>query len=166
MINLKTLKELQEEIGDKKSKLGGGVVSILTASFAASLIEMVCNLTLGKDGYEKVQKYIIKIHRDSLEFKKRLTKLADEDKALSLKISKLLKSNDKDLLKKTIKNAIEVPMEVRKIAQDLEKLGFRVSKIGDKQSVSDSKTAIHLARAASKSALESVKVNKDRLKKA
>ena len=54
-------------------------------------------------------------------------------------------------------------MEVRKLSQRLEEIGYKVSKIGNKNAVSDAKTAVYLARAASKSALENVVINKKAL---
>jgi formiminotetrahydrofolate cyclodeaminase len=168
MINNQTIEKFQEELGSKNATPGGGVVAALAGSFAASLIEMVCNLTLEKTGYEKVQKTIIKIHKDAVELKNRLSKLAEEDKvaydkvALSYKIDKV-DPKRKEAIKKSLKYAIEVPMEVRKLSQEVEVLGYKVSKIGNKNATSDAKTAIHLAHAASKSALENIKINKQSL---
>lgn len=160
MINSQTLKEFQKELSSKKPTPASGVVSALSGAFAASLIEMVCNLTLEKEGYKKVKKDVIKIHKDAIELKKRLTNLAEEDKKAYDKVILAYRKKDKEQIKKALKYAIEVPFEVRKISQDLEKLAFRISKIGNKNTLSDAKTAIYLAHAASKSALENIKINK------
>ena len=133
MINKQTIERFQIELGSKNPTPGGGVVAALAGSFAASLIEMVCNLTIDKKGYEKVM-------------------IA-------------YKSKNKEKIKKSLKYAIEVPFEVRKISQELEKIAYRVSKIGNKNALSDARTAIYLARAASKSALENIKINKQALVK-
>jgi len=160
MIQKQTLEKFQKELSSKSPTPGGGVIAALAGSFAASLIEMVCNLTIDKKGYEKVQKDILKFHKDAVEYKKKLSKLAEEDKKAYDKVVKAYKSKSKENIKKSLKYAIEVPMEVRRVSQDLEKLAFRVSKIGNKNAISDAKTAIHLAHAASKSALENIKINK------
>ena len=165
IINSQTLKKFQEELGSKNPTPGGGVMAALAGSFAASLIEMVCNLTIDKKGYEKVQTDILKIHKEVLKLKKRLTNLAEEDKKAFDKVMKTYKSKDKNGIKKSLKYAIEVPFEVRKISQELEKIGVRVSKIGNKNTISDAKTAIYLAQAASKSALENIKINQNLLLK-
>lgn len=165
MIQKQTLKEFQKELGSKNPTPGGGVIAALSGSFAASLIEMVCNLTIDKKGYEKVQKDILKFHKDAIELKKKLSNLAEEDKKAYDKVVKAYKTKDKVVIKKSLKYAIEVPMEVRKLSQDLEKLAFRVSKIGNRNAFSDAKTAIYLAHAASKSALENIKINKQALVK-
>lgn len=164
MIN-KTLKQFQIELGSKNPTPGGGVMAALAGSFAASLIEMVCNLTIDKKGYEKVQKNILKIHKEVIELKKKLNNLAEEDKKAYDKVIKAYKTKDKVVIKKSLKYAIEVPMEVRRLSQIVEKLGFRISKIGNKNAHSDARTAIYLAHAASKSALENIKINKESLRK-
>lgn len=165
MINSKTLEQFQKELGSKNPTPGGGVVAALTGAFAASLIEMVCNLTLEKKGYEKVQKDIIKIHKEALELGKKLNKLAEEDKKAFDHVMDAYKSKDKLKIKKSLKYAIEVPMEVRKLTQELEILAEKVGKIGNKNAHSDAKTAVYLAHAAGKSALENIKINKEALKK-
>ncbi|MEK7550373.1 MAG: cyclodeaminase/cyclohydrolase family protein [Patescibacteria group bacterium] len=160
-----TLKQFQKELGSKNATPGGGVVAALAGSFAASLVEMVCNLTIDKLGYEKVQKNVIKIHKESLEFKKKFERLAEEDKKAFDKVLSSYKTKDKELIKKSLRYAIEVPMEVRRLAIETEKLAFHIGKIGNKNAYSDAKTAIHLAHAASKSALENIKINKVALKR-
>ena len=176
MLNTKTLKQFQEELGSKNPTPGGGVVAALTASFAASLIEMVCNLTLGKEKYQKVQKDIIKIHKRAVEIKKRTTKLAEEDKKAFDKVmtayrmennptSPRLRGARQIAIKKALKYAIEVPMQVRRLAIEIEELAVKVAKIGNKNAYSDVKTAVHLSQAAQKSALENIKINKESLKK-
>lgn len=160
MIQKQTLEKFQKELGSKNPTPGGGVIAALSASFSASLIEMVCNLTIDKKGYEKVQKDILKFHKDAIELKKKLSKLAEEDKKAYDKVIVAYKSKSKSKITKALKYAIEVPMEVRRLSQTLEKLAYRVSKIGNKNAYSDSRTAIYLAHAASKSALENIKINK------
>lgn len=170
MINTQTLKQFQKELGSKNPTPGGGVVAALAGSFAASLIEMVCNLTLGKEKYKKNEKDILKIHKDILELKEKLNNLTEEDKKAYDKVIEAYKSNTSitsrtSNIKKALRYAIDVPMEVRKLSQEVEKLAFRVSKIGNKNALSDAKTAIYLAHAASKSALENIKINKQALAK-
>ena len=170
MLKKQTIEEFQKELSSKNPTPGGGVVAALAASFAASLIEMVVNLTMGKKGYKDKEQVLIKIAKDTGEIKKRLTVLTDEDAEAYKKVmeaNKIDKENPerKGKIQKALKYAIEVPMEVRKLSHELEELAYRVSKVGNKNALSDARTAVHLARAAGKSALENVKINKDALKK-
>lgn len=175
MLNKQTIEEFQKELSSKNPTPGGGVVAALAASFAASLIEMVVNLTQGKKGYEDKEKILIKIAKDTVEIKKRLTVLAEEDAKAYAKVMEAYRAKSdtsitgitsrKENIKKALKYAIEVPMEVRKLSHELEELAYRVSKVGNKNALSDARTAVHLARAAGKSALENIKINKVALAK-
>ena len=123
---------------------------------------MVCNLT--KDDI------LIATARRAREIKKRLEKLAEEDaKAFSrvMEAYRISKDDPKrnDLIKKALKYAIEVPLEVKKFAEELIKLAEHAGKVGNKNAHSDAKTAVHMAHAASRAAMENVKINKESLKK-
>ena len=165
MIKNQTLENFQKELGSKSPTPGGGVVAALSAQFAASLIEMVCNLTLGKKGYEKVAREAMKIHKDAIEIKRRLEKLAEEDKKAFDKVMEAYKSKSRTKIIKSLKYAIEVPMEIRKLSHELEVLAKKAQKVGNKNAISDAKTAFHLAIASGKSALENIKINKQALAK-
>ena len=130
-------------------------MSVHAAVSATSLIALTCDNTLSNEKYEKVKKTILKLHKDVLEYNKKLLILeTDYQKNETTKI-------EKDNLKK----AIKISLEVRKVAQAIEKIGYRLTKIGDKNMHADARTAIHLAHASSKSALENIKVVKKDLAK-
>lgn len=130
-------------------------MSVHAAVSATSLIALICDNTLGNESYEKVKKTVLKLHKDVLEFNKKLLILeADYQKNEA-------KKKEKDNYKK----AIKISLEVRKVAQVIEKIGYRLTKIGDKNMHADARTAIHLAHASSKSALENIKVVKKELAK-
>ncbi|MEK7168849.1 MAG: cyclodeaminase/cyclohydrolase family protein [Patescibacteria group bacterium] len=130
-------------------------MSIHAAVSATSLIALTCDNTLGNEKYEKVKNTILKLHKDVLEFNKKLLILeTDYQKNEAGKVGK-----------DNFKKGIKISLEVRRVAQAIEKLGYRLTKIGDKNMHADARTAIHLAHAASKSALENIKANKTLLKK-
>ena len=130
-------------------------MSVHAAVSATSLIALTCDNTLSNEKYEKVKKTVLKLHKDVLEYNKKLLTLeADYQKNETAKV-------EKDNLKK----AIKISLEVRKVAQAIEKIGYRLTKIGDKNMHADARTAIHLAHASSKSALENIKVVKKELAK-
>ena len=53
-IKKQTLEEFLNDVGSKNPTPGGGSVSAVSGAIAASLVEMVCNLTIGKKNYEKI----------------------------------------------------------------------------------------------------------------
>lgn len=130
-------------------------MSVHAAVSATSLIALTCDNTLSNEKYEKVKKTILKLHKDVLEFNKKLLILETDYQ----------KNDAKRIEKDNLKKAINISLEVRKVAQSVEKIGYRLTKIGDKNMHADARTAIHLAHAASKSALENIKVVKSTLAK-
>lgn len=130
-------------------------VSIHTAISATSLVALICDNTLNDPKHEKVKQYIIKIHKDVSEFNKKLITLESEYQKLKAK----------KVTKESLKKAITLSLEVRKLSQNIEKLGFRLTKIGNKSMHADARTSIHMAHAASKSALENIKAVKSTLAK-
>lgn len=131
-------------------------VSIHTAISATSLVALICDNTLINPKYEKVKRFILKIHKDVLDFNKKLIILETDHQKLETK--KVSKDN--------LKKAVNISLDVRKISQNIEKISFRLTKIGDKAMHAEARTAIHLSHAASKSALESAKQFKAQVKTA
>ena len=157
-----------KDLSSKNPTPGGGTVAALSGVMAASLIEMVCNLTLGKKGYEDKTSSVIKIQKEVVRIKKRLTVLSEEDSKAFKKVVeayKIGKDNPKrkESIKKALRYAIEVPFEVRKLTHELEDFARRTAKLGNKNAVSDAKSAYHLAHAAGKAALENININKKAL---
>ena len=130
-------------------------MSVHAAVSATSLIALTCDNTLSNEKYEKVKKTILKLHKDVLEYNKKLLILETDYQ----------KNETAKLDKENFKKAIKISLEVRKVAQAVEKIGYRLTKIGDKNMHADARTAIHLAHASSKSALENIKVVKSTLAK-
>ena len=166
-------------------------MSVHAAVSSTSLIALTCDNTLSNEKYEKVKKTVLKLHKDVLEYNKKLlileadyssiqkhrvAKHADELNAdMSSSFKRIPHQNGgEDVIKKNettkvekdnLKKAIKISLEVRKVAQAIEKIGYRLTKIGDKNMHADARTAIHLAHASSKSALENIKVVKKELAK-
>ncbi len=115
-----------------------------TAFYVASILDMLCNLESNNVTKE--------IHHRVRELNLKLKKI----KLLKLKISKS---------KKYLERSIERSLEIREISKELQELALKIGKLHDKVIMPDIKNAISLARAAAKSALENIKINKDILKK-
>jgi len=138
---------------------GGGATAALTGVFAASLVEMVCNLTLGKEKYKKYEKDIFKIRKEVSQIRESLLKLVDEDINAFNRVMKAYGLKDKEKIQSSLINATEVPLKTAGYCGNLIVLARKVSKIGNKNAVSDAKSAYHLAKAGKLSAYENVKIN-------
>lgn len=157
------IKEFLEDVASSHPTPGGGAVAALTAATAASLVEMVCNLTIGKKNYSDVQKRVEIIARHAGEARLELLDMADADAEAFDKVMGAYKKDNKDEIKAALYWAIEVPQKVVSIAEEIQVLAIEVSKIGNKNAYSDAMSAEHLANAAIESALENVELNKKAL---
>ena len=162
-IGKQSVEHFVRDIASGNPTPGGGAVAAFTGATAAALTEMVCTLTIGKKEYKKFENKLQKIQKESREYRKKLLNLADEDALAFANVMEGYRSGDKTKINKALNRAIDVPMEVKKLVEELQKMAITVSKFGNKNVISDAKTAIYLCGAASKSAWENVKINKNAL---
>ena len=157
MVKTKKIGKFLEELSSSSPTPGGGSAAALTGSIAASLVEMVSNLTVGKEKYKKVQKRVQGIKTDSGKLREKLLKLAQDDiKAFDSVVRAYKKKSG---VQKALKRATEVPLETAKLAREVEKKADYLIKYGNQNALSDAKSAKYLAQAAMKSAVENVKIN-------
>ena len=79
MLSELTIKEFLEKIASEFPTPGGGSVAALSAALAASLTEMVANLTIGKKGYDDVEDEMKAVAQDALKLKNKLVSAIDND---------------------------------------------------------------------------------------
>lgn len=151
------IEEFLEELSSKNPTPGGGAVAALTGATAAALVEMVVNLTRT----EELKNLGTKAH----DLKGKLLELADQDVIAFDRVMEAHRAKDKNLIKKALEGAVVVPEQTKEYACLIEEIAKVAEKKGNKNAVSDAKTAIHLARAAQKSAQENIDINKEALAK-
>jgi glutamate formiminotransferase/formiminotetrahydrofolate cyclodeaminase len=151
---------------------GGGTVVAQVGAFAASLVIMVCKLTLGKKGYEPNFERIKEIIGLAEESRKKLQDLANKDSLAYSKVAqamKLPKNSESEKIERrktlnsALKEAAQVPAETT--TECAKVLGFakEMIKIGNKNASSDAETAVQLSRAAGRGAWANVMINLDSL---
>lgn len=159
MIKKQTIEEFLEDVASSRPTPGGGAVAAITAATAASLVEMVCNLTIGKKKYVDVQKRVEIIARHAKEARMELLDIADADTEAFDKVMIAYKSENKEEIRAALFWAIEVPKKVVEIAEEIQSLAIEISKIGNNNAYSDAMSAEHLANAAIESAQENIEIN-------
>lgn len=153
------IEEFLIELSSKKPTPGGGAVAALSGAMAASLVEMVCNLTKGEEFNNFGTLGLARA------LKTQLLELADKDSEAFDLVMEAYKSKDELKIKSALQKAIDIPAETKRLAHLVWELaGIAVEK-GNKNAVSDARTARHLAEAAEKSADENIKINKEALGK-
>jgi formiminotetrahydrofolate cyclodeaminase len=130
---------------------------------AASLVEMVCNLTIGKKNYSEVQDEMIKIAERASELSQELLNLSDQDSEAFLKVMEAYKTEDDDKIKVALLTAIEVPEKTAELCENVRELAEIAAKLGNTNAHSDAMSAEHLAFAAVQSAQENIEINKKAL---
>lgn len=162
-IKSQKIEKFLEDLSSSSPTPGGGAVAALSGAVAASLAVMVANLTLGKRGYERIQREVKKIKGEGLTYQKQLLKLADLDVKAFDSVMAAYRSRDKAKIRKSLKRAIDVPSKVAHLSEKVGKLAERLARIGNKNAVSDAKSAMVLARASRNAAGENIKINKKAL---
>ncbi len=129
---------------------------------------MVCNLTIGKPGFEADKVELEAIVSSSELRKQNLIELVDKDAQAFNKVMeayRLPKSNQrekeyrKEQIKKATLFATEIPFQTCKLCFDTLKDGVRVLDICNKNCISDVGVAVKLACAGLEGACINVKIN-------
>ncbi|MDH2900957.1 MAG: glutamate formimidoyltransferase [archaeon] len=167
-----TLVDFADSVASKEPTPGGGTVSAYVGVLAASLVIMVCRLTIGKKGYESSFDRANEILTLAEKSKVKLQELANEDSRAYSNVSKALtlpKSTDseryerKKMIDAALKDATEVPAETMLECINVSEFAAEIWHIGNKNASSDADTAAELARAAARGAWSNVKINLDAL---
>lgn len=158
------LDALLEATASKEPVPGGGGIAAMTAASAAALVEMVANLTLGKEGYEDVARLMESIKEKAQALRVRyLAGIAEDAAAFDgvIRAVRLPKDtpNRKDIVQQAFKEAAEIPFSLGKDIFVLVQLAEQTVRYGNKWVITDGAIAAMNARSAMRSAFYSVRVN-------
>jgi formiminotetrahydrofolate cyclodeaminase len=157
-----------DELASNAPAPGGGSVAALGGALGAALVSMVCNLTLGKKGYEAVQGDIEDLLAQSEALRAELANLLEEDVKVYTAYSvaaKLPRGTEEEKAERTkavqaaLKNATMVPMRIAETAVKVMDLCLPTAEKGNKWAVSDAGVAVLMAEAALRSAALNVLIN-------
>jgi formiminotetrahydrofolate cyclodeaminase len=165
IIKNQTVEEFLGSVASKTPTPGGGAVAAVAGAMAASLVEMVCNLTIGKKSYPDVQDEMIRVAERASEISQQLLDLADKDSEAFEKVMEASKTEDKAKIKGSLLAAIEVPEKTAELCENVRELAEITAKLGNVNAHSDAMSAEHLAFAAIQSAQENIEINKKMLAK-
>lgn len=147
---------------------GGGSISALAAASAASLVEMVANLTAGGKGFEATKTEMKEISGKAAAFRVKLSECIDQDSKAYIQVIssfKMPKNNEAEATTRTrtiqaaLKHAAEVPLWVASETLKVMSLAEMVLKKGNRNAVTDGLVAVMMARTAILGALCNVKIN-------
>lgn len=168
-----TIQEFLAKTASHSPVPGGGSVAALCASLAASLTEMVANLTIGKKGYESIEQEMKTIAKDAYRYRKKLAQDIDNDanaynEVMSAYILPKNTVEEKQCRQEEIQNRLKqaalIPLNVAKDTATLMLLIGKVVEKGNKNAVTDGAVAAMIANTAALSALYNVKINLNAIK--
>ena len=154
------IRDFLDSVASSKPTPGGGSVAAVTGAMAASLVEMVCALTIGKKNYVEVEGVAKEIKVRAMEIRHELLDSADADTEAFDKVMEAYKSEDKSKIKAALFWAIEVPQRTKDLSEEVQKLAVEMAEIGNKNAYSDAMSADYLANAAMDAATENIEINK------
>ncbi len=168
MLSDLSVKDFLEKTASKSPAPGGGSMAALSASSAASLSEMVANLTVGKKGFVDVEEEMRAIGARASELREDLVRDISRDSDAFDQVMAAFKTPRETAEQKAdrsraiqdaFKHAAMVPLGVARSALELIDLAGRAVQIGNKNAVTDAAVGVMMARTAVLSALYNVKIN-------
>lgn len=147
---------------------GGGSASALAVAAAASLVEMVANLTLGREQYAGVETEMKTVLTASPSLRREVTSLIDRDTEAFDKVMaamRLPKATDEEKARRrqaieaATKEAAEVPLRVTAVAAEVLALARLVAESGNVNAITDAGVAGRLGLAGAEGAALNVRIN-------
>jgi glutamate formiminotransferase/formiminotetrahydrofolate cyclodeaminase len=164
----KELTGFLNELASNSPAPGGGSVAALSGSLGAALLEMVCNLTVGKKKYEEVWQKMESLSREIGIHRKRLLELVDEDTdAFNDVIAafRMPKETDEEkslrsaAIQKGYKKAIATPLDTARSCIKVLELGVHVAEHGNVNSISDAGVGADMTASGLKGAVMNIRIN-------
>ena len=149
---------------------GGGSVAAYCGVLAASLGQMVCNLTIGKQKYAEAEPRLRAIRSELERLDARLRELIAEDAAsfeAVLQAYRLPKDSDEQKAERAaqiqiaLQGAVDVPVETAQRGFNILRLLGELADIGNPNALSDVAVGARLAQVAIRGASYNISVNLD-----
>ena len=148
---------------------GGGAAAALEVAVGAALVEMVCNLTIGKPAYAEHEEALIAIRDRATVRRSEGIRLAGEDAAAFSAVMdayKLPKATDEETAERkariqaTLADAADVPRRAALAAEEILELAESALPGANVNVISDLAAAAASARAALQTALVNIDANR------
>lgn len=173
MIKDQPVQQFLDQLASKAPTPGGGGAAAVMGATGAALVSMVCNLTLGKKGYEAVEAEMQATLARAEALRTDLTAMIQADAQVFDQVMGaygLPKDSDEQkqarllAIQAALKAATEVPLACAKACAEVIELSRVVAEKGNKNVVSDAGVAVQAGYGALKSAALNVYVNAGAIK--
>jgi len=163
-----TLSQFLDAVAGPTATPGGGSVSALAGTLAASLVEMVVNLTVGKRGFEAQEAEMKKLGADAHSYREALGSTIAQDidayqavmKAYLLpKSTETEKGIRKEEIQKALRRAADPPLFTAATSLKVLKLCQKAAEMGNPSAITDAAVGALLAEAALQGGVLNVLIN-------
>jgi len=168
MFTEKSVEQFLDALASKEPAPGGGSGAALGGALAAALVSMVCNLTIGKKGYEDVQEAMADLLRKSEAIRNELPHLLEADTQVYGRVMAAYRQPRKTpeqkrarniAMQAALKEAAEVPLSIAERCAQVVELALPAAEMGNQWAVSDAGVGVLLADASMRAALLNVYIN-------
>ncbi|MDQ5824521.1 MAG: cyclodeaminase/cyclohydrolase family protein [Chloroflexota bacterium] len=163
-----TVQDFIEQLASAQPTPGGGSASALAGAMSAAMVEMACNLTVGRDKFRDVEADLTVVLARAKELRGTLLEAVDQDTEAYDQVSqayKLPRSTDAEKAERTaaiqagLQYATEVPLRVAQASHEIYQLATIAIEKSNPNVASDAKVAQLLADAARDGAIANVNIN-------
>jgi formiminotetrahydrofolate cyclodeaminase len=167
MLNL-TVNDFLKQLASAAPAPGGGSASALAGALAAALVNMVANLTQGKEKFAADEEYMSQLIQAAAVVRRQLAELMEEDTLAFQQVMAAFKLPRETAAEKehrqariqaTMIHAAQVPLKTAETALRVLELSQIAAEKGNPSAVSDAGVAALLAQAAVEGAALNVKIN-------
>jgi formiminotetrahydrofolate cyclodeaminase len=173
MMTQSSVEKFLDDLASGNPTPGGGSAAAIMGAMGAALVSMVCNVTIGKKGYEAVEAEMRSVLGESERVRRRLTAMVAEDIAAFdsiLAAYKLPKSTEEDkavraaAIQAGLRRATEVPLDCARVCAEVIALSRRASEQGYLNVISDGGVGVLAGYTGLRSAALNVYINAPALK--
>lgn len=168
MIKESSIEHFLRDLASKSPTPGGGSAAAIMGAMSAALVAMVCNLTVGKKGYEAVSEEMAALLPALDGLRNRLVDMVAADVAAFDQVMDAYgmprdmdadKQRRSEAIQDALKQATLVPLECARACVEVIDLSLVAAEKGNKNVISDAGVAVVAAHAALRSAALNVRVN-------
>ena len=160
--------EFLDALASSEPTPGGGSGAALGGALGAALVSMVCNLTIGKKGYEAVDGPMRDLLAKTEALRKELPELLEADTQVYGKVMstyRLPRKTDEqkaarnEAMQAALKEAAQVPLTIAERCAQIVDLALPAAEMGNQWAVSDAGVGVLFAEACMRGALLNVYIN-------
>jgi methenyltetrahydrofolate cyclohydrolase len=168
LITRQTLENFLDELASGAPTPGGGSAAAVMGAMGAALVSMVCNVTIGKKGYEAVASEMTAVRYESEKLRAALTSLVADDIAAFdalmaayrlPKVSEENKSQRAAVIQSSLRAATEAPLACARACAAVVAQARRAGQHGYAGVISDAGVGVLAANTALRSAALNVYIN-------